>query len=145
MSFPHWSRTLTPFKQANSYRSAQKPDRRRKASRKESISNAWIALDGGFAVRSCSVVDLSNTGVQIKIDPADFVTELFHIDDVPKLRNWPACSRHMAAWIEDRRPVPIEEALRPSSSAASRAVLTRCWVNGYPSKLVIWKIKVRTF
>jgi hypothetical protein len=77
MSFPHWSRTLKPFKQANSYRSAQKPDRRRKASRKETISNAWIALDGGFAVRSCSVVDLSNTGVQIKIDPADFVPSYF--------------------------------------------------------------------
>ena len=41
----------------------------------------------------------------------------------------------MAVWIEDRRPVPIEEALRPSSSAASRAVLTRYRANEYPSKL----------
>ena len=66
-----------PFKQANSHSSAKKPDRQRKALRKGSASNAWIALDGGFAVRSCSVVDLSDTGVQIKIDPADFVPSYF--------------------------------------------------------------------
>ena len=70
---------MTPFgfKQANSLNSARKPDRRRKALRKTSAANAWIALDGGFAVRSCSVVDLSDTGVQIKIDPADFVPSYF--------------------------------------------------------------------
>ena len=65
------------FKQTNSWSPARKPDRRRKAYRHESASNAWIALDGGFAVRPCSVVDISNTGVQIKIDPADFVPSYF--------------------------------------------------------------------
>jgi len=39
----------------------------------------------------------------------------------------------MAAWIEGGRPISIG-ALRPSSSAASRAALTRYRVNEYPSK-----------
>ena len=39
----------------------------RKASRWKSSGQAWIRLDGGFAVRPCRVIDLSDTGVQISV------------------------------------------------------------------------------
>jgi hypothetical protein len=48
----------------------------RRASRKKGSSHAWIRLDG-FAVRPCTVVDLSDTGVQISIDAAQTVPKTF--------------------------------------------------------------------
>jgi hypothetical protein len=41
------------------------------------VANAWIRLDGGFAVRPCKVIDLSDTGVQIVIDGAEDVPSNF--------------------------------------------------------------------
>jgi hypothetical protein len=48
----------------------------RRALRKKGGSRAWIRLDG-FAVRSCKVVDLSDTGVQISIDAAQAISKTF--------------------------------------------------------------------
>jgi hypothetical protein len=39
--------------------------------------NAWIRLDGGFAVRSCSVANLSDSGVQISVDAAQTIPSTF--------------------------------------------------------------------
>jgi hypothetical protein len=50
---------------------------KRKASRKKYGTNAWIRLDGGFAVRSCKVLDMSDSGVQIEIDDAKSVSNEF--------------------------------------------------------------------
>jgi hypothetical protein len=49
----------------------------RKTSRKKVGMNAWIRLDGGFAVRPCSVADLSDSGVQISIDAAQTIPSVF--------------------------------------------------------------------
>jgi hypothetical protein len=49
----------------------------RKTSRKKIGMNAWIRLDGGFAVRPCGLTDLSESGVQISIDAAQTIPSTF--------------------------------------------------------------------
>ena len=49
----------------------------RKSSRRKLSAKAFIRLDDGFAVRPCTVVDLSETGVQISIDAAKSVPNHF--------------------------------------------------------------------
>ena len=53
------------------------PKEHRKATRKPVGATAWIRLDGGFAVRPCKVIDLSDTGVRFTIDAADTVAGMF--------------------------------------------------------------------
>jgi hypothetical protein len=48
----------------------------RRATRKKGGSHAWIRLDG-FALRPCTVLDLSDTGIQIRIDAAQTVPKTF--------------------------------------------------------------------
>ena len=50
---------------------------KRKAERRKSGANAWIRLDGGFAMRPCNMVDLSDTGVQITVHAAETVPGVF--------------------------------------------------------------------
>ena len=51
---------------------------KRKAERRKSGANAWIRLDGGgFAMRPCNMVDLSDTGVQITVHAAEAVPGVF--------------------------------------------------------------------
>jgi hypothetical protein len=38
---------------------------------------AWIRLDGGFATRPCTILDLSETGVQIAVEAAESVPNNF--------------------------------------------------------------------
>ena len=55
---------------------AERPHRgreNRKAPRRKVGTDGWIRLEGGFAVRSCKVVDLSTTGVQINVNGAEVV------------------------------------------------------------------------
>jgi hypothetical protein len=49
----------------------------RKANRKNVAANAWLRLDEGFAVRPCSVIDLSDTGVQVSSAAAPAVRGTF--------------------------------------------------------------------
>ena len=49
----------------------------RKAARNKVGSKAWIKLDGGFSVRPCTVVDRSNSGVQLRIDNPSMVPDPF--------------------------------------------------------------------
>ena len=50
---------------------------KRLAPRSKSSTTAWIRLEGGFAMRACKVVDISNSGVQIQIDAAESVPNEF--------------------------------------------------------------------
>ena len=43
----------------------------RKATRKKVGANAWIRFGGSFAVRPCSVTDISDSGVQITVLDAE--------------------------------------------------------------------------
>jgi hypothetical protein len=54
---------------------------KRRAARVKSGATAWLRLDGGFAMRSCELLDVSDTGVRIAVDsstrvPNDFVIVL---------------------------------------------------------------------
>jgi len=49
----------------------------RKSSRRKLGARAFIRPDGGFAVLACTVIDLSDTGVQISTDEAKSVPNLF--------------------------------------------------------------------
>jgi hypothetical protein len=62
---------------ADHFSLSRKSKDQRKASRKTIGESAWIRLDGGFAVRPCNVIDLSDTGVQITIDAAESVPRIF--------------------------------------------------------------------
>lgn len=44
-----------------------KPEKKR-ATRKSVQRGAWIVLDGGFAARPCTVIDLSDSGAKIRTD-----------------------------------------------------------------------------
>lgn len=57
----------------NSFR---RPREQRKAVRSKVSAQAFIRLEG-FAVRACTVVDRSDTGVQISIDTAKSVPNVF--------------------------------------------------------------------
>jgi hypothetical protein len=50
---------------------------KRKAERRKSGANAWIRLEGGFAMRPCNMVDLSDTGVKITVHAAETVPGVF--------------------------------------------------------------------
>ena len=62
-----------------SYRShlVRKAKEQRRASRRKFSADAWIRLDGGFALRPCRVIDLSDTGVQISVGAGELVPSTF--------------------------------------------------------------------
>jgi len=45
----------------------------RKSARTSHQTKAWIRLDGGFAVRPCVLVDLSNTGARLRVEAPQVV------------------------------------------------------------------------
>ena len=68
-------------RQADSSSTGHYSGNKRRASRVKSGASAWLRLDGGFAMRPCQVLDVSDTGVRIAVDPAlrvpnDFVIVL---------------------------------------------------------------------
>ena len=64
---------------AYQFSSTRKPKEARISRRKKLGSNAWIRLEGGFAVRPCVVADLSDTGVRIVIDAPETVAGIFSL------------------------------------------------------------------
>ena len=48
--------------------SNRKPKEQRKSTRRSINTRAWIRDDGGFAVRPCSVIDISDTGARLSIE-----------------------------------------------------------------------------
>jgi hypothetical protein len=68
-------------RQVDSTTTGRYPGNKRRANRVKSGANGWLRLDGGFAMRPCQVLDVSDTGVRIAVDPAlrvpnDFVIVL---------------------------------------------------------------------
>ena len=55
----------------------RKSNERRKAARNEVGSNAWISIDGGFAVRPVRLIDVSNAGFRISINSPEIVASTF--------------------------------------------------------------------
>ena len=48
--------------------SNRKSKEQRKSTRRSINTRAWIRVDGGFAVRPCSVIDISDTGARLSIE-----------------------------------------------------------------------------
>jgi hypothetical protein len=48
-------------------------DNKKRDVRKSIQQAAWIVLDGGFAARACTVVDLSTTGAKLRVSDPDAV------------------------------------------------------------------------
>jgi hypothetical protein len=46
----------------------------KREARKSVRQSGWITLDGGFAARLCTVLDLSSTGAKITVDDPSVVT-----------------------------------------------------------------------
>ncbi|MEA2819389.1 MAG: hypothetical protein QOJ86_1393 [Bradyrhizobium sp.] len=46
----------------------------KREARKSVRQSGWITLDGGFAARPCTVLDLSSTGAKITVDDPQVVT-----------------------------------------------------------------------
>jgi hypothetical protein len=59
--------------------------------RKSVQQAAWIVLDGGFAARSCTVVDLSATGAKLRTDDPDAVHTKLRLAFSRDGRNGRAC------------------------------------------------------
>jgi hypothetical protein len=47
---------------------------KKREARKSVRQSGWITLDGGFAARPCTVLDLSSAGAKITIDDPQVVT-----------------------------------------------------------------------
>ena len=62
----------------------------RRAPREEIGNKAWIRLDGGFSVRACRLIDLSQEGARIMVetprDVADRFSLLLSRDSAPGRR-----------------------------------------------------------
>ena len=52
---------------------------KKRQSRKSVRQSAWIILDGGFARRPCTVIDLSATGAKIDVDDASAASAGFQL------------------------------------------------------------------
>jgi hypothetical protein len=47
---------------------SRKPKEQRKSTRRSINSRGWIRVDGGFAVRPCGIVDISDTGARLSVE-----------------------------------------------------------------------------
>ena len=53
--------------------------RRTRPTRRETQQDAWIAIDGSFAVRHCKILDVSEGGVRLRLDDPDFTARQFEL------------------------------------------------------------------
>jgi hypothetical protein len=60
-----------------SFRFARKSNERRRAFRRKLDADAWISMDGGFATRQCRLIDLSDSGIGIAVNPSETVPPTF--------------------------------------------------------------------
>jgi hypothetical protein len=63
----------------------------RREARKSVRQSGWITLDGGFAARPCTVLDLSSAGAKITIDDPQVVTEKVRLAFSRDVRTGRAC------------------------------------------------------
>ncbi len=59
--------------------------------RHKSTYEAWMTLDGGFAKRSCNIVDLSKTGACIEVDDASSVPGVISVAFTKDVRKLTRC------------------------------------------------------
>lgn len=59
--------------------------------RYKSSNDAWMTIDGGFAKRSCNIVDLSKTGACIEVKDAASVPGVISIAFTKDVRNLTRC------------------------------------------------------
>lgn len=55
------------------------PKNNRKKTRRKVGEAAWIRPDGGFAVRSCRLIDYSETGAKIALQPSEKLSSTFYL------------------------------------------------------------------
>jgi hypothetical protein len=53
--------------------------RKTRSARRKTQTDAWIAIDGSFAVRHATVLDVSEGGVRLKLDDPDFAARQFEL------------------------------------------------------------------
>ncbi|MEA2915292.1 MAG: hypothetical protein QOJ15_7373 [Bradyrhizobium sp.] len=60
--------------------------RKSRAPRRKTNQEAWMAIDGTFAARRCSVLDISEGGAKIKIDDPTFVRPVFQLNSLARTK-----------------------------------------------------------
>jgi hypothetical protein len=53
--------------------------RKHRGSRRRTNQPAWMTVDGGFAARQCTVLDISEGGARLRVDDPQFVRPQFQL------------------------------------------------------------------
>lgn len=53
--------------------------RKHRPSRRRTNQLAWITVDGGFAARQCTVLDISQGGARLRVEDPHFVKQRFDL------------------------------------------------------------------
>ena len=53
--------------------------RKTRPARRRTNQPAWIAVDGGFATRPCTVIDISEGGARLRVEDPQFVKPQFQL------------------------------------------------------------------
>jgi hypothetical protein len=53
--------------------------RKTRPARRRTNQPAWITVDGGFAARPCTVIDISEGGARLRVEDPQFVKPLFQL------------------------------------------------------------------
>lgn len=53
--------------------------RKPRGTRRKTNQSAWMSVDGGFAARSCTILDISEKGARLKVDDPEFIKPRFQL------------------------------------------------------------------
>ena len=53
--------------------------RKTRPARRRTNQPAWITVDGGFAARQCTVIDISESGARLRVEDPQFVEPKFQL------------------------------------------------------------------
>jgi hypothetical protein len=53
--------------------------RKTRPARRRTNQPAWITVDGGFATRQCTVIDISEGGARLRVEDPQFVKPQFQL------------------------------------------------------------------
>ena len=53
--------------------------RKSRPSRRRTNQPAWMSVDGSFATRQCTIVDISEDGARLRVEDPHFVKPHFHL------------------------------------------------------------------
>jgi hypothetical protein len=53
--------------------------RKTRPARRRTNQPAWITVDGGFAARQCTVIDISEGGARLRVEDPQFVKPQFQL------------------------------------------------------------------